>query len=29
MGGRGGGANNYVPHMLDDLRQLEKRWDLI
>ena len=29
LGGRGGGANNYVPHMLDDLRKLEERWDLI
>ncbi len=29
VGGRGGGANNYVPHMLDDIRKLEERWELI
>lgn len=29
IGGRGGGANNYVPSMLDDIRKLEEEWELI
>lgn len=29
MGGRGGGVNNYVPGVLDDLFALERKWKLL
>jgi hypothetical protein len=28
-GGRGSGANNFIPHVLDDIRTLEAKWDLL
>ncbi|WP_404361320.1 hypothetical protein [Methylotuvimicrobium sp. KM1] len=29
MGGRGGGANNFAPKLLDEIATLEKKWKLI
>jgi len=28
LGGRGSGANNYKPHVLDELHTLESKWKL-
>lgn len=29
LGGRGGGVNNFIPSVLDDLNKLEKKWGLL
>jgi hypothetical protein len=29
VGGRGGGANNFIPQVLDDIRELEAKWKLL
>ena len=29
IGGRGGGANNFSPQLLDEVSELEKKWNLI
>lgn len=29
MGGRGGGTNNFIPRVLDDIRELETKWKLL
>jgi len=29
VGGRGSGANNFIPRVLDDIRVLEAKWDLL
>lgn len=28
-GGRGGGVNNYIPQVLDEIRELESKWRLL